>query len=123
MSRKQKSKKTNSAKNRFLSEVRLSTAEARFRCIEEVICSIPKGRVATYGQIAEAAGCLRGHRLVARFLSSMELSDIPWQRVVGADGGLKTPGRLATKQRLLLKREGVRLEGKRIDLGTYGHTF
>ena len=91
--------------------------------IYEAVKHIPYGKVATYGQVAEAAGYPRGHRLVTRFLSDMHYSDLPWHRVIGAGGQIKIPGRGGAKQRSLLKAEGVACVGKRIDMEQYAHTF
>ena len=56
--------------------------DAAFR---KAIRSIPKGRVATYGQVAAAAGYPLYHRHVAQFLQR-SAGALPWQRVVGAGG-------------------------------------
>lgn len=83
--------------------------------IMRTILSIPGGRVASYGQVAAAAGYPRHHRQVARFLRKYG-SHVPWQRVVGAGGVLKTSQDEAMHQRLLLEREGVRFNGDRVNL-------
>jgi methylated-DNA-protein-cysteine methyltransferase-like protein len=67
---------------------------------------IPKGRVRTYGDIEPAAP-----RLVGRILS-VTRQDLPWQRVVRADG--VTP--MGERQRRLLRREGVPFRGDRVDM-------
>lgn len=50
--------------------------------IYAIVRAIPRGRVATYGQIAELAGIPSGHRVVARAMRSCP-ERLPWQRVVG----------------------------------------
>ncbi len=90
--------------------------------IMRTILSIPEGKVASYGQIAAAAGYPRHHRQVAQFLRKYG-SHIPWQRVVGAGGVLKTIDNGAMYQRTLLEREGVRFNGHRINLAVYGWSF
>jgi methylated-DNA-protein-cysteine methyltransferase-like protein len=107
----------------YADEFGAARTEARYLAFEEVIRSIPRGKVASYGQVAEAAGYPRGHRLVARFLSTMFASDIPWQRVVGAGGDIKPRGSGATKQESLLKAEGVTISGGRIDMKQFQHDF
>jgi methylated-DNA-protein-cysteine methyltransferase-like protein len=102
---------------------RASASEARDLAFEEAIRSIPRGKVATYGQIAEAAGYPRYHRAVARFLSTVLFLDLPWQRVVGAGGEIKTSGRSGARQRSLLKEEGVGFLGGRVDMRSHGHQF
>ena len=67
------------------------------------------GFVQTYGDIEPAAP-----RLVGQVLSSCQADDLPWHRVVRADGTL-AKGR---RQRDLLDREGVPLRGDRVDLRT-----
>jgi methylated-DNA-protein-cysteine methyltransferase-like protein len=84
-----------------------------FRRIHVVIRKIPRGRVATYGQVAELAGIPGGARVAAAALKTSTQADrLPWQRVVGKAG--KTRGRIAIHdpvgaaiQRQLLEEEGV----------------
>jgi methylated-DNA-protein-cysteine methyltransferase-like protein len=91
------------------------------QAIMRTILSIPEGKVASYGKVAAAAGYPRHHRQVARFLRKYG-THVPWQRVVGAGGVLKTSdgGML---QRALLEREGVRFNGDRINLAVYECSF
>jgi methylated-DNA-protein-cysteine methyltransferase-like protein len=69
---------------------------------------VPAGRVTTYGQLAEAHyGAGRGARAVGRAMAACP-GDLPWWRVVHADGAMKgTPG--ADEQRARLAAEGVPL--------------
>ncbi len=76
-----------------------------------VIRRIPKGWVATYGQVAAMAGLPRRARLVGHVLQHLDAAtDIPWHRVVNATGkvsySLSRNGNDALQQRLL-KKEGV----------------
>jgi methylated-DNA-protein-cysteine methyltransferase related protein len=78
--------------------------------IYAVVRRIPRGRVATYGQIADLAG-LPGHaRQVGYALHALpDASAVPWHRVLNAAGGVSlraVPGAELT-QRQLLEREGV----------------
>ena len=103
---------------------RLGTpTEAREEAFSETIRSIPPGKVATYGQVAAAAGYPRYHRAVARFLKTATPGELPWQRVLGAGGEIKLGGRAAAEQRLRLRMEGVTFAGKRIDLRRHQHVF
>lgn len=93
----------------------------RTHAFQRAILAIPEGRVSTYGKVAEAAGYPRQHRAVARLLSSEPCEHLPWHRVVGADGVIKTSGASAKMQRSRLGQEGVEFEGDRIDLRVYLH--
>src|SRR4051794_8386932 len=52
------------------------------RAIYAVVHSIPRGKVASYGQIAELAGIPNGHRIAARYMRRCP-ARLPWHRVVG----------------------------------------
>ena len=85
--------------------------EALAREIYAVVRAIPRGRVATYGQVALLAGIPRAHRRVARAMRFCP-SDLPWQRVVGkkdarrAQINIQDPEH-AARQRTLLAREKI----------------
>ena len=65
-----------------------------YRQLYVVIRNIPRGRVATYGQVAELAGIPGGARVAAASLKVSRPSDrLPWQRVIGKAG--KSRGRIA----------------------------
>ena len=100
-----------------------SPTEIRDAAFAETIRSIPRGKVASYGQVAAAAGYPRYHRAVARFLKTMIPGELPWQRVLGAGGEIKLTGRTAAEQRLRLKMEGVIFVGKRVDLERHQHVL
>jgi methylated-DNA-protein-cysteine methyltransferase-like protein len=89
--------------------------------IHDVVSRIPRGRVATYGQIARLAGIPRQARLVGYALHALPAGTrVPWQRVVNAQGGISTPGGHDSAQRKLLEREGVRFDSRdRIDLDAF----
>ena len=94
-------------------EAHETTAERVWR----VVASIPAGQVATYGQIAELAGLPGGARRVGRVLAALPTeSRLPWHRVINAAGGVSLPGAQGTRQRRLLRAEGVRLHNQRVDL-------
>src|SRR5262245_53003009 len=71
-----------SARERKAVEARGS---ARERAIYALVAKIPRGKVATYGQIAELVGIRAGHRVVAAAMRSCP-DGLPWQRVVGRKG-------------------------------------
>ena len=87
-----------------------------------MIRSIPKGKVATYGQVAAAAGYPLYHRAVARLLRT-DPGSLPWQRVVGASGEIKLRFSAALEQRTRLEMEGVKFRGRRVDLATHQHAL
>lgn len=97
--------------------------EIRDEAFAKVIRSIPKGKVATYGQVAAAAGYPLYHRAVAKLLRSVPPGFLPWQRVVGAGGEIKLPLDAGAEQRFRLEMEGVTFRGKRVDLSLHQHEF
>lgn len=84
-----------------------------------VVAEIPKGKVATYGQIARLIGREKNSRLVGKVLSHSEYyGDYPCQRVVNHAGRL-APG--WPEQGDLLRAEGLELKDDgRVDLKKYG---
>ncbi len=93
-----------------------------------VVRRIPRGRVATYGEVALAAGKPRAARQVGYALAALRGAkhDVPWQRVLGA----RPRGHAAISildpmgaavQRKLLEAEGVRFDDReRVDLARFG---
>lgn len=69
--------------------------------------AIPAGKVAAYGDITPGAP-----RHAGRVLSESHDSGVPWHRVVRADGSLAK----GERQRTLLRAEGVRFSGDRVDM-------
>ena len=57
-----------------------------YRVIYDVIRQVPRGTVATYGQIAELAGFPGGARVAAAALKVSRGALVPWQRIVGKHG-------------------------------------
>jgi methylated-DNA-protein-cysteine methyltransferase-like protein len=87
--------------------------------VRAAISAIPRGKVATYGQIAHLAGKPWGARQVSWILHSQSGKyRLPWQRVIGASGRISLPpGGGLDEQRRLLRREGVVVDARgRIDL-------
>src|SRR6185295_16020933 len=71
---------------------------------------IPKGKVSTYGGIAGLCGFPRHARLVGYALHNLPLgSNIPWQRVVNAQGMISLPKQKGhyQRQKALLEEEGI----------------
>jgi methylated-DNA-protein-cysteine methyltransferase-like protein len=96
--------------------------EQRDAAIRRTVRRIPRGKVATYAQVAEAAGYPRHHRQVVQVLHKAGGS-LPWQRVVGAGGFIKLPAAAALDQRMRLEMEGVRFRGRRIIMEDHQHVF
>ena len=95
---------------------RLTQNDEATEAICAVIRRIPKGWVATYGQIATMAGLPRRARLVGHLLRHLNpTTDIPWHRVVNAKGEVThTPSRNGsdTLQQHLLEQEGIEFDTK-----------
>lgn len=88
-----------------------------------VVAGIPRGRVTTYGVVAQRAGLPRGARLVGRVLSKLPAgSRMPWHRVVAAGGRIAFPPGSASRERQIgrLRREGVAVANGRADLQAHG---
>ncbi len=94
--------------------------ESRWERVYAVVRRIPRGRVATYGDVAALAGLPGRAREVGWALHALDdESRVPWQRVVNARGEVSLRGEPAAArvQRALLEREGVRFGANgRIDL-------
>ena len=90
--------------------------------IYAVIRRIPRGRVATYGQVARLAGLANGARQVGYALHALrEGTTVPWFRVLNGRGASSLRNGGDVTQRLLLEREGVRFDaGGRVSLGLHG---
>ncbi|UCC76832.1 MAG: MGMT family protein [Anaerolineales bacterium] len=98
------------------------TDEGFFQKVYELVRMVPKGRVVTYGQIATTLGDARRARTVGWAMRSCP-DDVPWHRVVNAQGGLSTApssGGLHL-QRALLEDEGVQFDSTgQVDLSVCG---
>jgi methylated-DNA-protein-cysteine methyltransferase-like protein len=93
------------------------------RRVRDVIRSIPRGKVASYGQVAAVAGDPRQARQVAWILhASSEKEGLPWHRVIAARGRISLPSaRGGREQRRRLESEGIRFgPGGTVDLEKYG---
>jgi methylated-DNA-protein-cysteine methyltransferase-like protein len=78
--------------------------------VARVVKGLPRGKTASYAQVALFAGRPGGARAVAQALHA--LNDVPWWRVVRSDGTLAQPVRVEQAARLL--REGVKLSSGRV---------
>jgi alkylated DNA nucleotide flippase Atl1 len=80
-----------------------AVTDAQAESVRSLVASIPAGRVATYGDIACAAG-LSSPRIVGWVLRT-DSADLPWHRVAPASG--RPAPHLASRQLELLRAEGV----------------
>lgn len=93
-----------------------------FKAVYGMVRSIPRGKVATYGQIARLAGKPGAARMVGWAMSSSSPKNpIPWHRVVGAGGRIIISKALTYSeiQRQLLQREGVQFHGDRVKMDQF----
>lgn len=89
------------------------TIDPIYQRIYKIIKQIPKGRVATYGQIAKLAGIPGQPRRVGYALSILPEGEVvPWHRVVNAKGEVSPRIEMgyAELQRRLLEKEGIRFD-------------
>ena len=84
-----------------------------------LVARIPRGRVATYGQLATLLGKPRSARAVGQALSRAD--GVPWHRVVNAQGGISRRSRMTgmVTQRIRLEQEGVVFRRGRVVLGRF----
>ena len=87
-----------------------------FEDIQKTVLKIPRGKVATYGSVARAAGHSGMARQVAWALRDADSKGLPWHRVLGAGGTILLPGEAGLHQRTLLEIEGAPFKGDRADL-------
>ena len=85
----------------------MSVITERERAIIERVRAIPEGFVRTYGDLSPGAP-----RLAGSALAQAHDPELPWHRVVRADGSLAK----GERQRRLLEREGVPFEGERVQM-------
>ena len=102
--------------------MRVPKSEKRDAAFRKAIRQIPRGKVATYGQVAAAAGYPLYHRHVAAMLRRSH-GTLPWQRVIGAGGFVKLKYEAGMEQRMRLEMEGVRFIGKHVDMAEHQHRF
>jgi len=103
--------------------------QAYYRQVWDLVRQIPRGRVATYGQIAKMIPPPNGTEIEAyvafgpRWVGGAMATcpdDVPWQRVINSKGEISERAG-AERQRVFLEQEGVEFDAKnRIDLKKYG---
>ncbi len=85
----------------------LDTSAPRARAVLDRMRSIAPGRVSTYADLSPEAP-----RYAGAVMAACDDPDVPWQRIVRADGSLAK----GERQRRLLEAEGVPFEGERVDM-------
>jgi len=87
--------------------------------VYDIVAKIPRGKVATYGQIARLAGNPKAARAVGMCMKKNPFAPrVPCHRVVGSDGklvGFSAGNGLVTKRKMLLD-EGVQFKQDKVDL-------
>lgn len=94
----------------------------KYERIYAVVRKIPKGRVATYGQIARLAGIPKHARQVGYALSVLSDNKLPWHRVINAKGAVSSRSfpYAEDEQRARLEREGINFDDQdRVPLRRY----
>jgi methylated-DNA-protein-cysteine methyltransferase related protein len=93
-----------------------------FQLILAQIRRVPRGKVATYGDVAYAAGFPGAARQAAWALHGAG-PGVPWQRIVGSGGKILLTGEHGFEQRMRLQSEGVQFLGLRVDMKNHHHSF
>jgi methylated-DNA-protein-cysteine methyltransferase-like protein len=98
--------------------------DAFFARVWAAVRAIPRGRVATYGQVAQLVGVPRGARAVGWALRALPRGvrpPVPWHRVVGAGGRIALRGGDGPRRQVVrLRAEGVRVAAFRVDMRRHG---
>jgi methylated-DNA-protein-cysteine methyltransferase-like protein len=92
-----------------------------FEKIRAAILKVPRGKVATYGAVARAAGFPGAARQVVWALRQSR--GLPWHRVLAAGGRIALPGEAGFEQRLRLEAEGVQFNGSRVRMADHEFHF
>jgi len=93
--------------------------------IWQVVTAIPRGKVASYGQVADMAGLGRQARFVGRALGKLPAGhSVPWYRVIRTNGQIAFPDGSPAyiRQTSLLKEEGVEVINGRVRMSQYRWT-
>ncbi len=94
----------------------------RDEVIWSIVRQIPRGFVASYGDVAKLCGLLRQARIVGHAMHRVPKgSGVPWHRVINSQGRISFPrkSRSYMRQKSLLVKEGIVFKGERIDMEKY----
>ena len=128
MSEKIAKKRSSKIAERGLSAKRGSPPESDslYKRIYATVKKIPRGKVASYGQVARVAGLERHARMVGYALHALNEEDVervPWQRVINAQGyiSIRSNPMAAKIQRKLLEHEGIEFDHRdKVDFKKFG---
>jgi len=101
-------------------------SDSLYKKIYATVKRIPRGKVASYGQVARVAGLERHARMVGyalHALSEDDIENVPWQRVINAQGHISIRSNpLAAKiQRKILEQEGIVFDDRdKVDFKKFG---
>jgi methylated-DNA-protein-cysteine methyltransferase-like protein len=97
-------------------------SSGQYEKIWRVVGRIPRGKVATYAQVARLAGLVNGARQVGYALHALPPGfPVPWHRVINAQGRISFPiaHPAHRRQKQLLAGEGVLFVGGKVDRERY----
>lgn len=97
-------------------------ATSMFAALLRQVRRVPRGKVATYGDIAYAAGHPGAARQVAWALHAGS-AGLPWHRIVGAGGAILLTGEHGLEQRMHLQAEGVGFLGLKVNMAAHRHSL
>ncbi len=103
--------------------IRLPVPSKKYQIIWDTVKKIPRGKVATYGEIASVSGLLRHARLVGYALHNLPpKSGVPWHRVINSAGkiSLSNIDGMYDLQMELLTKEGIVFRKGKVDLKRFG---
>ncbi|MBU1298872.1 MAG: MGMT family protein [Bacteroidetes bacterium] len=95
----------------------------KYKIIWQTVKQIPRGKVATYEQVAELSGLTGQQRLVGYAMHNLpEDTNLPWHRVINAKGKISFPknSKAHKLQRLFLEKESIIFTNEKIDFEKYG---
>lgn len=94
-----------------------AVASELYELMWKTVAEVPRGRVATYGQIARLAGYPHHSRFVSKAMAAAPVSmQLPWHRILNAQGKSSLNGELQELQRERLAQEGVDFIASKVDL-------
>ena len=120
MGTKRKTSRRKSPNSRQSSQ---TSVDSNFERILRAVRKIPRGKVSSYGDVADVAGLPKRARLVGTVLRQSPPSrNLPWFRVINASGRISFPAGSDAyiRQRRKLEAEGVVFISGRVDLKKYG---